>query len=109
VLQLLYAQTAPATGTGSPMSMMPLMMMMVVLVGVMYFLQIRPQQKRDRERNELLASLAKGDRVVTTGGICGTIVSVNDSHVVLKVDDNCKVEFIRQAVAYKVTGAGDAK
>ncbi|NJL71706.1 MAG: preprotein translocase subunit YajC [Candidatus Competibacteraceae bacterium] len=85
------------------MSMMPLMMMMVVLVGVMYFLQIRPQQKRDRERNELLASLAKGDKVVTTGGICGTIVSVNDSHVVLKVDDNCKVEFIRQAVAYKVT------
>jgi preprotein translocase subunit YajC len=109
VLQLLYAQAAPAPGAGGAMSMMPLMAMMVVLVGVMYFLQIRPQQKRDRERNDLLASLAKGDRVVTTGGICGTIVSVNDSHVVLKVDDNCKVEFIRQAVAYKVTGTGDAK
>lgn len=109
MLQLLYAQAAPAGGAGGAMSMTPLFLMMAVLIGVMYFLQIRPQQKRDKERNDLLASLAKGDRVVTTGGICGTIVNVSESHVVLKVDDNCKIEFIRQAVAYKVTGAGDAK
>jgi preprotein translocase subunit YajC len=103
----MYAQTAPADG--GAMSMMPLMMMMIGVVAMMYFLQIRPQQKRDRERQALLASLAKGDHVVTTGGICGTIVGVSETHVVVKVDDNTKIEFVRQAVAHKVDAASDKK
>lgn len=105
--QLLYAQAAPAD-PGS-LSMMPLMMMMIGVVAIMYFLQIRPQQKRDRERQAMLSSLAKGDHVVTTGGICGTLVGVTDTHVVIKVDDDVKIEFVRQAVAHKVESAGEKK
>lgn len=107
--QPLYAQTleapaqaqapagAPAAAAqSSPFSLMP---MLVAFVAIMYFLMIRPQQKRDRERRDMLGKLSKGDRVVTTGGLCGEVVGLTDSHAVLRVDDNCKIEFVRSAIA----------
>lgn len=73
----------------------------VLMFAVMYFLMIRPNQKRERERREMLGSLSKGDHVVTNGGICGTIVGLSEKTVVLKVSDDpvTKMEFIRGAVA----------
>jgi preprotein translocase subunit YajC len=75
--------------------------MMVMLFAIMWFFMIRPNQKRDRERRDMLASLSKGDRVVTSGGMRGTIVGLDDSTVVLKISEDplTKVEFLRQAVA----------
>jgi preprotein translocase subunit YajC len=67
--------------------------------GLMSFLIIRPQQKRDREKQDMLSSMGKGDHVVTIGGVCGTVVGVTDSHVVVRVDDNTKIEFIKSAIA----------
>ncbi len=64
---------------------------------------IRPQQKREKERREMLSALGKGDQVVTTGGICGTIVNLSENSVILRVDDNVTMEFVRSAIA-QVTG-----
>jgi preprotein translocase subunit YajC len=98
---LLYAQAQP-TGAPAPApgnflaSMLP---MLIAFFAIMYFLTIRPQQKRERERREMLSALAKGDRVITTGGICGDVVGLSDTHVVLRVDEHVKIEFVRAAVA----------
>ena len=88
---------------GSPIFL--LMMMLVFL----YLFVMRPQQKRDRTRRQMLAALGKGDHVVTTGGIKGTIVGLTESNVVLRVDDNTKIEFVRQAVAQIVPKDGESK
>lgn len=97
---IVYAQeTDGAAGdtSGGP----PMWPMLVMFFAIMWFLLIRPNQKRDRERREMLSSLSKGDRVVTNGGMCGTIVGLNDRTVVLKISEDplTKVEFLRQAIA----------
>ncbi|MBI1319857.1 MAG: preprotein translocase subunit YajC [Candidatus Hydrogenedens sp.] len=78
------------------MSMLP---MLLAMGAVFYFFMIRPQQKRDREKQDMLAAMGKGDHVVTIGGVCGTVVGVTESHVVVRVDDNTKIEFIKSAIA----------
>ncbi|MCL4693233.1 MAG: preprotein translocase subunit YajC [Candidatus Hydrogenedentes bacterium] len=72
----------------------------IAFMAIMYFLMIRPNQKREKERREMLAALAKGDKVITTGGICGTIVGLNEKSVVIRVSDEppVKIEFLRAAV-----------
>lgn len=72
----------------------PLVLMFVVL----YFLLIRPQQKRQKQRNTMLNALQKGDKVVTIGGLHGTIVELTDDTVVLRVNDVTKLTFERSAV-----------
>ena len=75
--------------------------------GVFYFFMIRPNQKKQRESKDMLTTLTKGDKVVTIGGICGTIVNIkekkeektNDDIVVLKVSDNSKIEMIRSSIS----------
>ena len=66
---------------------------------IFYFLIIRPQNKKQKEARQMLANLKKGDRVVTIGGIRGTIQVVKDDAVILKVDDSTKIEFNKTAVA----------
>lgn len=94
------AQSAEESGVAAPgnpfSSMLP---MIVIFIAIMYFLMIRPQQKRDRERRQMLGALAKGDNVITTGGICGSVVGISEERVVLRVDDNVTVEFVRGAIA----------
>lgn len=118
-LNMLIAQAATAVPAAAPggaegtapappnlFSMMPLL---VGVVLIMYFLTIRPQQKKDKERQNMLGALKKGDEVVTTGGICGKVLAISDSDVVLRVDDNVTIKFVRNAIAYvaKVDGDGD--
>ncbi len=88
-------------------SFMPLILIFVVF----YFLLIRPQQKKQREHEEILKSLAKNDEVVTNGGIHGTIINVKDTTVTLRVDDNVKLEVEKHAIAYvkKKRGEEEAK
>lgn len=105
-LNVLYAQTAPAPEVSPMGGLMQMLPMFVAFIAIMYFLMIRPQQKRDRERREMLGALKKGDEVVTTGGICGKIVGINDSHIVLQVDEKTKIEFVRGAINH-VVKAGD--
>jgi preprotein translocase subunit YajC len=104
VWDVVFAQ-APE-GTAPPANQAPLsnllgnpLPMIAILFAVMYFLMIRPNQKRERERRQMLASLAKGDKVVTTGGICGTVVGLSERSVVVRVDDNANIEFLRGAIS----------
>ncbi|MBQ9238531.1 MAG: preprotein translocase subunit YajC [Treponema sp.] len=77
---------------------------------VMYFLLFRPQSKEQKRREKLLASMKKGDKVITGSGIHGVISSVKEQTVIVKVDENTKIEFSRSAIATIVTdGAADGK
>ncbi len=71
---------------------------LVLMFAIFYFLLIRPQQKRQRERNEMLNNLQRGDKIITIGGLHGTIVDLTDDKVTLKVADNVRLTFERQAV-----------
>lgn len=66
---------------------------------IFYFLIIRPQNKKQKETKRMLSALKKGDRVSTAGGIRGTIASIKEDVVVLKVDGNTKIEFNRSAIS----------
>lgn len=70
----------------------------VLIIAVFYFLLIRPQQRRQKERSQLLNSLKKGDKVVTIGGLHGTIVDLTDEKATLKVGENSRLVFERSAI-----------
>ncbi len=90
---------APGASGGSPTSMAPTLVTFGLVFLIFYFLIIRPQQKRQRDTKKMLEALKKGDRIVTIGGIRGTITSVKTDFVVVKVDDNTKVQFSRSAIS----------
>ncbi|MCX8065175.1 MAG: preprotein translocase subunit YajC [Candidatus Hydrogenedentes bacterium] len=77
--------------------------MILAFIAIMYFLMIRPQQKREKERREMLNSLQKGDKVITSGGMYGTIVDISEDKVTLRVDDKVEIDFIKGAVAQVVS------
>ncbi|MBP3367454.1 MAG: preprotein translocase subunit YajC [Treponema sp.] len=93
---LLLQAAEPLAGGGFGM-LMPL----ILIVIIMYFFMIRPQSKKQKELQKMLDALQKGDKVVTIGGIHGTVSSVKKEAgtVIIKVDDNTKIEFNRSAVA----------
>jgi preprotein translocase subunit YajC len=72
---------------------------MAVVFGVMYFLLLRPQQKRQRELDDLLKGLKKGDKVRTSGGIRGEIVELTDTEVSLLIADKVKINVLRSHIA----------
>jgi preprotein translocase subunit YajC len=77
------------------------LIVMLGMILIFYFLLIRPQMKENKRRKEMLASVKKHDRVITSGGIYGVVVSVGDNEVVVKVDDsnNTRLKFTRSAIA----------
>ena len=86
------AQSAQGTPWG-------FLVVIAVMFAIMYFMLIRPQKKKERERREMLDALKKGARVVTIGGIVGTITSINDREVVLEIEDKTKIRFTRSAIS----------
>lgn len=72
---------------------------LVILFVLFYVLAIRPQRKRQKEHAEMVAALAKGDEVVTSGGILGKVVRLDDHYVVLQVGDNMELKFQRMMVS----------
>jgi len=91
-------------GGGGLIGLLPI----VLIFAVFYFLIIRPQNKKQKETQRMLSELKKGDRVVTIGGIHGTVQSLKEGSVILKVDENCKIEFTRSAIA-SMEAAGKAE
>lgn len=75
----------------------------VGIILIFYFLMIRPQNKKRKETELMLKALKKGDKIVTIGGLYGTIQSVKDTTVIIKVDDNVKLEFLRSAISSVIT------
>jgi len=93
-----YAQTAPAaapTMQDSLMSMLPIILMFVVL----YFIMIRPQMKKAKEHRAMVEALAKGDEVVTAGGIVGRVTSLSENYIGVEIANGVEVQLQRQAVA----------
>jgi preprotein translocase subunit YajC len=94
-----FAQAAPAGkpkgGFGDP----TFIFMMVIMFAIIYFLMLRPQQKKQKETQNMLSNLKKGDKVVTIGGMLGTVGNVKDTTVMVKIADNTVVEFRKSAIA----------
>ena len=91
-----YAQSAPASPFGGDlMNFMPLVLMAVVF----YFLLIRPQQKKAKEAKAMLEALAKGDEVVTAGGILGRIAKLGDQYVTVEIASNTEITVQRGAIS----------
>lgn len=80
-LTLITAQAAAAGGENALMGMLPIILMFVIL----YFLMIRPQMKRQKEHRNMVAALAKGDEVITTGGLLGKVTKVGDNYVTIEI------------------------
>ncbi len=81
----------------------------IILFAIFYFLLIRPQQKKAKEHREMIANLKKGYRVVTSGGIYGTISSLDDTTVTLEIAEKVKVKVIRGNIAAVITDSGSGK
>ncbi|MEN3037890.1 MAG: preprotein translocase subunit YajC [Candidatus Kryptonium sp.] len=80
-------------------SLISTIIMFVAIFLIFYFLIIRPQQKRAKEHQKLIESLKKGDKVITSSGIHGKVVGLDDRTVLLEVDDGVKIKFEKAAIA----------
>lgn len=86
--------TAGGLGNGTMMTII----YVVAMFAVLYFLMIRPQQKRQKKTNMMLGSLKKGDKVVTIGGLHGTVLDLDNDTVVIRVNEATKMTFDRSAI-----------
>ena len=90
------AAAAPQQGMGGGLSFIPLLLIFVIF---MYFTMWRPQAKRAKEQKDLLGSLAKGDEVVTVGGIIGKVAKITDTYVVIAITDTVEITMQKSSVA----------
>jgi preprotein translocase subunit YajC len=90
-----YAQTAASTdATGGLMGMLPLVLMFVVL----YFVMIRPQMKRQKEHKAMIEALAKGDEIITAGGLLGKVSKMGESYLSVEISEGVEIQVQRSAV-----------
>ncbi|MBD3295797.1 MAG: preprotein translocase subunit YajC [Candidatus Omnitrophica bacterium] len=89
------AKQAAAPGQNPLISMLPIAVIFIIF----YFLLIRPQKKQQKEHAQMLSTLKKNDNVVTTGGIFGTIVNIQDDIITLRVDDNTRMKVQKNSVS----------
>ena len=104
MINFLTATVDPAAGLGSTV------IMMVVMLGVFYFMLIRPENKRKKEAEQMRSAVKKGDEIVTIGGIVGTVVDVKEKNIVLETGaDQVRIEFEKWAISSNYTAAAAAK
>jgi preprotein translocase subunit YajC len=101
------APTPGGGGGGGASQLMPTLVMFAAMFAIFYFLMIRPQQKQRQERDRMLSAIKRGDKVVTTGGMFGTVTNLTDKTVTLRVADQVKLEFERGAIGRVVEVQGD--
>ena len=101
---LTAAEVAPTGGLLSPL------IMLVAMFAIMYFMMIRPENKRKKEAEEMRASIRKGDSITTIGGIIGTVVDVKENNIVIETSaDQVRMELAKWAVSSNETAAEKAK
>ena len=104
MINFLTATVDPAAGMGSTI------IMMVVMLGVFYFMLIRPENKRKKEAEEMRSSVKTGDKIVTIGGIVGTVVNVKESKIVIETGaDQVRIELEKWAISSNETAAEAAQ
>ena len=91
-------EDAAMAATGSQ-SMLMTVLPFVLIIAIFYFFIIRPQNKKQKEAEQMRNAISKGDKVVTIGGIHGTVSSVKERTVIIKVEDGARIEFDRSAIA----------
>ncbi len=99
LIEQAYAASGAVSGAGGQESVMSLMPMVLIFFGLMYFMVIRPQQKRAKEQKSLLSELNPGDEVTTAGGIVGKLAKVGDDFVVLSIADGFTMMVQKASVA----------
>lgn len=102
-ISFLQTNTGTAPSASGMAGMLSTFLPMIAIFAIFYFFLIRHQNKKQKETEKMIAALKKGDKVVTIGGIHGVISSTKEKTVVVKVDDNTKIEFNRTAIATVVT------
>ena len=104
MVHFLTTTEAAAGGLGSTV------IMMVAMLGIFYFMLIRPENKRKKEAEQMRASVRKGDKITTIGGAIGTVVDVKENNVVVETSaDQVRVEFAKWAISSNETAAENAK
>ena len=107
---LMFLETTGATGTVGGMDMLTFLLPMVLIIGVFYFLMIRPENKRKKEAEQMRNDLSVGDRITTIGGIVGTVVSIKEDKFVIETSaDQVRVEFCKWALSTNETAEEKAK
>ena len=97
-----------ATATGAGMG--STLLMMVLMIAIFYFMLIRPENKRKKEAEQMRSAVRKGDKITTIGGICGTVVDVKESRIVLETGaDQVRIELEKWAISTNETAAENAK
>ncbi|MFA6357148.1 MAG: preprotein translocase subunit YajC [Candidatus Omnitrophota bacterium] len=87
----------PQTSAASPLvQLFPLALIFIIF----YFLLIRPQKQKEKEHQKMLAGIARNDEIVTLGGIHGTVVTLKEKTLILRIDENVKMEIEKNSVAY---------
>lgn len=86
------------------------LLMMVLMIAIFYFMLIRPENKRKKEAEQMRSSVKKGDKIVTIGGICGTVVDVKETRIVMETGaDQVRIELEKWAISSNETAAEAAK
>jgi len=99
-----YAQAAP----GGAFDMLnSLIVPTMLIIGIMYFLMIRPQQKRLKEHREMVANVRRGDTIVTSGGIVGKVTKVEDQELQVEIAEGVRIKVVRSTIS-EVRGKGEA-
>ena len=101
---MIFASSGAAAGGGSTM-----IIMMIGLIGIMYFLMIRPQRKEQKKMQEMLSAMEVGDAVMTTGGFYGIVIDISDEDVIVEFGNNrnCRIPMRKSAIA-EVEKASDS-
>ena len=97
-LAFAQSQTGGGSSSGGTGAILTQLGFFAAIFAIFYFLLIRPQQRQRREREEMLGAAKKGDRIVTSSGMHGTILNLSDQTVILRVSDGVKLEFDRSAI-----------
>jgi len=92
----------PGSQDGGP-GLMANLILFGSIIAIFYFMIIRPQQKRQKERQKLMESMKKGDKVITSGGLYGTIAGMDEKTVLVQIADNVKVKLDKQSIATVLT------
>ena len=96
---LFFIAMTPPQGGGSEGSLISTLIMFGLIIAIFYFLILRPQQKRQKDRQKMLDAVKKGDKVITAGGLHGVVAGIDEKTILLQVSDNVKMKFDRSAVS----------
>lgn len=102
MIDAVYAQAAPSAFDALNSLIVPT----VLIIGIMYFLMIRPQQKRLKEHQAMVAAIRRGDTIVTSGGIIGKVAKVEDQELQVEIAEGVKIKMLRSTVS-EVRGKGE--